>query len=304
MLLSLPSWRRRRTLSVAGSVVALTVLLATCTSPRAPAVEVVAATPTTSIVADPSGELMPVGDLDGWRQVFVDDFSTDVRIGRFPDAVAAKWDVYASPIKDTSGHGTYSPGKIVSVDKGVLNEYIHAEDGAFMVAALLPKLPGTTRHGQLYGRYAVRFKTDRIEGYKLAWLLWPDSRVWPRDGEIDFPERTLASDNVLGFVHRQGAKRGSGQASASAPYDSTAWHTAVTEWSPNLVVFTLDGRVIGRITDRVPNTPMHWVIQTETTLTSTVPPLSAAGDVEIDWVAAWQYDPTAVPSPPRGSADS
>jgi hypothetical protein len=240
---------------------------------------------------------MPVGDRDGWRQVFTDDFTTDVALGSFPAAVSAKWGAYASPAKDTFGKGTYSPEKVVSIANGVLNKYIHAEDGVFMVAALLPKVPGTTRFGQLYGRYAVRFKMDRIEGYKAAWLLWPDSRTWPHDGEIDFPERNLLSDSVTGFVHHQGAKHGSDQESANAPYDSTTWHTSVIEWSPDLVVFILDGVVIERVTERVPNTPMHWVLQTETTLTRTVPPVSAAGNVQIDWVAAWQYDPTAVTAP-------
>ena len=37
---------------------------------------------------------------------------------------------------------------------------------------------------------------------------------------------------------------------------------------------------------------MHWVLQTETALTSsTAPPASVAGNVQIDWVAAWAYDP-------------
>jgi glycosyl hydrolase family 16 len=293
-------------LFLAGSAVALVVLAAVVTRPAdADGVAAVSATATTAASTaaapskfDPSGETMPVGDLDGWRQVFTDDFSTDVALGDFPTAVAAKWSVYSSPAKDTFGHGSYSPERVVSVDNGVLNKYIRAEGDEFLVAALLPKVPGTSRQGQMYGRYAIRFKTDPIEGYKIAWLLWPDSRVWPRDGEIDFPERDLASDIVTGFVHHQGAKRGSDQESAIVPYDSTTWHTAVIEWSPDLVVFILDGEVIERVTERVPNTPMHWVIQTETTLTSTVPPVSAAGNVQIDWVAAWQYDPTVVATPP------
>jgi hypothetical protein len=247
--------------------------------------------------SDPSGETMPMGDLAGWRQVFTDDFSTDVPLGQFPTAVAAKWATYGAPAKDTFGHGSYNAEKVVSVANGVLNKYIHAEGDEFMVAALLPKVPGTARQGQLYGRYAVRFKTDRIEGYKVAWLLWPDSRAWPRDGEIDFPERSLVSDKVTGFVHHQGARSGDDQESASAPYDSTKWHTTVIEWSPDLVVFILDGVEIERVTERIPNTPLHWVLQTETTLTSTKPPVTAAGNVQIDWVAAWQYDPAAAAAP-------
>ena len=293
----------RGTLCLAGSVVVLGVLAAAVVNRPAGADDAVA-TPAMSSKSDPSGEAMPVGDLDGWRQVFTDDFSTDVALGAFPAAVAEKWSVYASPAKDTFGHGNYSPERVVSVDNGVLNKYIRAEGGEFLVAALLPKVPGTTRYGQMYGRYAVRFKTDPIEGYKIAWLLWPDSAVWPRDGEIDFPERDLASDTVKGFVHHQGAERGSDQEAASAPFDSTRWYTAVIEWSPDLVVFILDGVVIERVTERVPNTPMHWVLQTETTLTSTKPPVTAAGNVQIDWVAAWQYDPTVAATPPTTAAPS
>jgi beta-glucanase (GH16 family) len=110
------------------------------------------------------------------------------------------------------------------------------------------------------------------------------------------------SDAVNGFVHHQGARRGSDQASVKVPYDSNAWHTAVIEWSPDLVVFTLDGVEVRRITERVPSTPMHWVLQTETMLTSKRPPKTAAGNVQIDWVAVWQYDPTAVAPPPVTAA--
>jgi len=256
------------------------------------------ATPAAAIAADPSGEAMPVGDLNGWRQGFRDDFADDVPLGKFPEAVADKWRAYPSPVKDTFRRGTYSPHKVVSVSDGVLNENIHAEGRVFMVAAILPNVPDSGDHGQTYGRYAVRFKADAIDGYKMAWLLWPDSEHWPRDGEIDFPERDLRSTAVKGFVHHQGARQGSDQSSAGAPYDANTWHTTVIEWSPDLVVFTLDGVEIGRITDRVPRTPMHWVLQTETMLTAKKPPKAAAGNVQIDWVSVWQYDPTAVAPPP------
>lgn len=43
------------------------------------------------------------------------------------------------------------------------------------------------------------------------------------------------------------------------------------EWSPNLVVFKLDGVQIGRTSERIPNTAMHWVIQTETSISSVAP---------------------------------
>src|SRR6476660_9747271 len=246
-MLSPPTPRRRRTLAAACVVLLIVLLFGIANRPRSS--EVGVGSRVAPSEADPSGESMPIGDLDGWRQVFTDDFATNVPLGQFPDAVADKWSAYPSPVKDTIHHGTYSPGSVVSVADGVLNEYIHAEGRVFMVAALLPKVPGTGDQGQMYGRYAVRFKADPIEGYKMAWLLWPDSGRWPRDGEIDFPERSLASTNVSGFVHHQGARQGSDQTSASEPFDSSAWHTAVIEWSPDLVVFTLDGVEVRRITE-------------------------------------------------------
>ena len=63
-------------------------------------------------------------------------------------------------------------------------------------------------------------------GYKTAWLLWPRSEVWPRDGEIDFPEGDLDS-TIHGFVHRQGATSGSDQYAVSTSATYTSWHTAV-----------------------------------------------------------------------------
>jgi len=37
----------------------------------------------------PSGQAMPVGNLPGWTQIFTDDFTTNVPLGSFPEAVSA-----------------------------------------------------------------------------------------------------------------------------------------------------------------------------------------------------------------------
>jgi hypothetical protein len=250
--------------------------------------------------ADPSGAGLPVGNLPGWRQIFADDFSTPIGLGSFPAAASAKWGAYPWPWKDTSGYGRYSPKRTVSVAGGVLTADIHTDVGdsgttAYpLVAALTPKLPGTSKYGLTYGRFAVRFRADMVPGYKIAWMLWPDSGNQPADGEIDFPEMNLDSPNVFGFVHRTDASSGSDQMWAKVPMDIRQWHTAVIEWSPGLVVFVLDGKEIGRTTTRVPDAPMHWVLQTETALRLAAPPApTARGNVQVDWVAAWAYDPQA-----------
>src|SRR4051812_21960652 len=139
--------------------------------------------------SDPSGEPLPRDDPPCWRQVFTDDFAQAVPLGQFPEAVSNAWRAYPPSWSDTTGFGRYSPHEVVSVGDGVLDLHIHSSaSGRPLVAALVPKLPGTAKFGQLYGRYAIRFRSDTIAGYKVAWLLWPDSGISPRDGEIDFPE--------------------------------------------------------------------------------------------------------------------
>lgn len=242
----------------------------------------------------PSGVSMPVGDIAGWHQIFTDDFTTDVALGSFPTAVKSKWSAYPHPWHDTSKNGTYWPEKVISVHDGVMDLYLHTDaNGVHCVSAPYPLLPGaTSRNGLSAGRYAIRFRSAAIKGYKTAWLLWPDSGVWPRDGEIDFPEGSLTG-TISGFMHRQNGTSGSDQDAYSTSATYTSWHTAVIEWRPKSsdLKMYLDGKLIGHSTSRVPNTPMHWVIQTETHVSSTPPPSSAAGHVKIDWVAVYVPKP-------------
>jgi hypothetical protein len=258
-----------------------------------------------------SGEAMPVGDLPGWKQIFTDDFATDVPVGGFsgcnsstrtctglPVVVMAKWWAYPDGWPDTSHNGTYTPSQTISISGGIMNLNLHTVNGTHMASAPVPKLPGATgsEGGQLYGRYAIRFRADSISGYKTAWLLWPDSETWPRDGEIDFPEGNL-NNTINAFMHWQGGTSGSSQDAYSPipPVTYTSWHTAVTEWTPTSLTFYLDGQVVGRSTSHIPNTPMHWVIQTETALDGTIPSSTAASNVQIDWATAWSYAPGLVP---------
>jgi hypothetical protein len=233
---------------------------------------------------------MPATDLPGWRLVFNDDFESSVDRGAFPFGVAKKWDAYPKTWRDTSKNGVYSPD-IVSIHDGLMDIYLHTTSGIHKVAAPVPLLPGKAGWGgQLYGRYAVRFRADPVPGYKTAWLLWPLSNTWPRDGEIDFPEGDLTG-TISAFVHRQGATTGSDQDIFHTQAQYSDWHTAVIEWTPERVEFYLDGASIGKATSRIPDTAMRWVIQTETALSGAAPPDAAEGHVYLDWVAVWAYTP-------------
>ena len=237
--------------------------------------------PAASTVLSPNA--MPVGNLPGWRQVFADDFTRSAPRGSFLSTYGSKWSAYPSPWKDTSGHGSFNPGKTLSASAGVLDMFLHTENGVHCVSAPTPKIAPMT-----YGRYSIRFQSDSLPGYKAAWLLWPDDNVWPAHGEIDFPEGDLNS-NFSAFAHF--ASGGGGQDAFTLSSRFSSWHTATINWTPSKLVFILDGKVVGTSTKMVPSKPMHWVLQTETALTSAAPSNAVSGHVRIDWVTAYAYAP-------------
>jgi len=217
--------------------------------------------------------------------VFADDFTQHVPVGLFPSAVSASWFTYRDGLKDSGRHGTYMPSKVVSIANGMMNIHLHTEHGVHEVAAVLPVIKGA--HGRdgglLYGRYSLRLRAGAIRGYKLGVVLWPDSGVWPKDGEIDFPEADLGKP-IHGFVHYQNGRRRDDQAGFVSSATYAKWHTMTITWLPAGVTFQLDGHLVGRVRKRIPNSPMHLIIQAETKIGKSVPPASAAGNVQIDWL--------------------
>jgi beta-glucanase (GH16 family) len=61
------------------------------------------------------------------------------------------------------------------------------------------------------------------------------------------------------------------------------------------VKFLIDGQLLGEVTNaaEIPDTPMHWVMQTESNLDIGKPSASAQGNLQIAWAAVWSYDPSA-----------
>jgi hypothetical protein len=259
-------------------------------------------TPKDATTSSGSGVPMPVGDIPGWRQIFADDFHTDVPVGEFsgcqneatrictglPPSVRSKWWAYPDGWPDTTHVGVYSPSTVISIENDEMHLHMYTRNGVHYVAAPVPKLPDPVGRegGQLYGRYAIRFMVQQpTAGFKIAWLLWPDSENFPTDGEIDFPEGPL-SGAISAYMHRQNGNSAHDQDAYNTDIGvSSGWHTAVTEWTASESRFFLDGVVIGTSTNRIPHTPMHWVIQSETW---GVPSAGAVADIYIAWVAIYQ----------------
>jgi beta-glucanase (GH16 family) len=173
---------------------------------------------------------------------------------------------------------------------GALNIHQHTENiGGVqrpLGAVIGPKSAGQW-HRQLYGKYTVCFEAPSLKGYKIAWMLWPVSEQWPRDGEIDFPEGSL-DGHIAAYVHRQNGTSGGDQDAypTSIPVAS-GWHVASIEWHPSRTVFLLDNAVIGVSTNRIPNTPMRWTIQCETDFYNKQPAPTTEGRIRIDWAVMY-----------------
>ncbi|PYC70185.1 hypothetical protein C7C46_27680 [Streptomyces tateyamensis] len=207
-----------------------------------------------------------------------------------PAAVDAKWWAYPSGWKDTSKNGTYDPARTLSIANGQLNMHLSRDSAGTWVAAPLPKLPGAVGKdgGVQYGKFEITWKATSAAGFKTAFLLWPDGDVWPQNGEIDFPEGSLTGD-VSAYMHRQGATSGSDQdAYETSVAEAGAWHVSTIDWEPNSLTFSLDGKVIGHSTSRIPSGPMHWVLQAETATSGAGPAVGSSADISIAAVKYWK----------------
>ncbi len=246
-------------------------------------------------------------NLPNFNLLFDEDFNTNVAEGSFLSVYGSKingheaWGAYDTGWNDTAGKNLATnsgyDNNILSVQDSVLRMRLHTRaDGRQVGAAPFPKLPGSVWCSLLYGRVEARLRClNSKKGWKTAWLWWPDSEVWPRDGEIDWPEGTL-QNVMIGNMHRQGATSGNDvdKWTTSVRYD-TGWHTVVMEWKPNFCRFGVDGLWSPTYTSRVPNTKMHWVMQTETNSDSADPALRPqVGEqsiLEVDYVSVWGYTP-------------
>lgn len=223
-----------------------------------------------------------------WQRVFAEGFGRSAPRGTFLNRYR-NFDSYRFPATDTSRQvrsnpGFYDTDRTVSVAGGKLDSFLHYDSSLrkYLVAALLPQLPRMR-----YGKFSMRLRADKIPGYKIAPLLWPDSGKWPNDGEIDFPEGDLNGGSLSAF-HHHATSRGT-QQHFSTRVSHRRWHTYETRWTPGRVVFRVDGRRIGVSRKQVPNKPMHWVLQFETAIRSQAPSQSAHGHVQIDWIKAYRY---------------
>jgi beta-glucanase (GH16 family) len=133
---------------------------------------------------------------------------------------------------------------------------------------------------------------DKGYGVGYAILLWPSTGTWPTAGEIDFAEDGGGNRQATTATLHYGATDSKIQRNVNA--DFSQWHTLGVEWSPNKLVYTLDGTTWATVNSTaVPKGPMELDIQSQTgTCGDPNRPCPNAStpkrvNMQVDWVAAY-----------------
>jgi len=150
---------------------------------------------------------------------------------------------------------------------------------------------------QRYGRFEARIKIPSGQGFWPAfWLLYtPDGRNWPFPPEIDVFEATgdrpdllhftTHFRNTVGLLDEVGGEY-------QGPNFAEGFHTVTLDWTPGLLVWSVDGFERFRSTVGVPDVPMylilnlavggHWHGEPDETTLFPV-------DFQVDYVRVWQW---------------
>ncbi len=99
------------------------------------------------------------------------------------------------------------------------------------------------RRNDLYGRFMTNIRVggalNLVSGVALT---WPESEIWPKDGEVDFYETLYSHYNWMSWAH-WGMQVNNNHPKISHTYDfnPSQWHTVIYEWNPDTLKFYVDG---------------------------------------------------------------
>lgn len=204
--------------------------------------EVATSSPTTALTVP---NLPPFQSPIGLHWTMITQASSDFT-GKSVDQKV--WGIYDS--KGNAGVGWRRPSAIT------------IENNTLRIKAKGDVSGGMSQHfSQTYGRWVVRARVEKGNGYGPALLLWPDSEKWPDDGEIDFFESPKGDRAEALMTTHWGADNS--QISHGAPGDYSEWHTFTVDWLPDRIVYYIDNVEQYRVTDKaaIPTKPMHLAIQ-------------------------------------------
>ncbi len=277
-----------------------------------------AATPAPPVTRPPTG-VFPTSAGPGWRRLYGENFTSTAATGSFVNERPDDWYLrsshpYANSLRSyPDGWGTTGDLSLNYASKtAAVVSTTYGAPGVFAVTGHSANVPGGPRslggsffpvikpdagsnHDQMsqtFGRYSVRFRTDGGQastaggaGYGSAFLLWPANDNWS-EGEVDYPEMAWGG-KITGYVHRINQPQENAHIIDTATVTDKGWHTATIEWYPNALVFYLDGKLVKKVTDNVPQTPFRWGFQSGGH--SGTPRADVKGKLLVDWIAIDAY---------------
>lgn len=214
---------------------------------------------------------------EGWgAQTFGLDFTTPVPLGGFVADSSGEligslggttaWQAYAASLN--VDYTTAQMALSVPQD-GYLDIWLRAG----LICGVRPKIPG-----QVYGRYAFRFKAVSVlPGWTMRVGLLPADGILPNHGQIDF-KGDLSSDILAAYT--QASPSGAPVETVIGTAWDDDWHIGVLEWRTASLKLFIDGGEVWQSSVNVPSTPMLFSIR---------PTGSSGTDAHfhLDWVAAW-----------------
>ncbi len=142
---------------------------------------------------------------------------------------------------------------------------------------------------QLYGKWDVRLRVTKAELAKFVVLLWP-TKGWPP--EVDIAEDSGGNrKSFSGYVHWTAAGKHKFSGSRSPKVNTKKWIRVGVQWRPNLLEYTINGKVWKRVTgSTVPRQKMWLAIQSEGTKRSASQKTKQV-DLLVDWVKVYRWTP-------------
>lgn len=159
--------------------------------------------------------------------------------------------------------------------------------------------------GWTYGFFEIRAKLPCGRGtWPAIWMLPPDMKEWPGDGEIDImehvgwnPYEIVASLHTGLFNHSIKTQR---SAQKMLPSACTRFHRYQLDWRPDMITIGFDGRAMFRVKNNQPGGKGAWPFNVPFEL---ILNLAVGGDwgghkgiddaampqrMEVDYVRVWQ----------------
>ena len=155
-----------------------------------------------------------------------------------------------------------------------------------------------------YGKAEARCRfTAMPQGNWSAWWLMPTSDpMWPEGGEIDIMEHLNGDSIVYQTIHshfKNNLGRENPKGGYTAPVDPTEWNTYGVEWTPDEIIFTVNGKETFRypnlkLENEVEmkqwpfNTPFYLILNQslggENTWAGPIDDAALPAIMEVDWI--------------------